>query len=49
MKFAKLDEVFKAYDTGQCDVFTADVSQLYALRPNLAKPGAITSPICVRI
>jgi len=39
MKFAKLDEVFKAYDTGQCDVFTADVSQLYALRPNLAKPG----------
>src|SRR3979490_689197 len=22
MKFAKLDEVFKAYDSGQCDVFT---------------------------
>ncbi len=22
MKFAKLDEVFKAYDTGQCDTFT---------------------------
>src|ERR1700704_1596359 len=29
MKFAKLDEVFNAYDSGQCDVFTADVSQLY--------------------
>ena len=39
MKFGKLDEVFKAYDSGQCDVFTADVSQLYALRLNLAKPG----------
>jgi general L-amino acid transport system substrate-binding protein len=39
MKFAKLDEVFKAYDSGQCDTFTADVSQLYALRLNLAKPG----------
>src|SRR5216684_94333 len=31
MKFAKLDEVIKAYDSGQCDTFTADVSQLYAL------------------
>jgi general L-amino acid transport system substrate-binding protein len=39
MKFAKLDEVIKAYDSGQCDVFTADVSQLYALRLNLGKPG----------
>ena len=39
MKFAKLDEVFKAYDAGQCDTFTADVSQLYALRLNLAKPN----------
>ena len=38
MKFAKLDEVFKAYDGGKCDVFTADVSQLYALRLNLSKP-----------
>src|SRR6266568_4107545 len=37
MKFAKLDEVFKAYESGQCDTFTADVSQLYALRLNLAK------------
>jgi general L-amino acid transport system substrate-binding protein len=39
MKFAKLDEVIKAYDSGQCDTFTADVSQLYALRLNLAKSG----------
>src|ERR1017187_3930439 len=39
MKFAKLDDVIKAYDSGKCDVFTADVSQLYALRLNLAKPG----------
>src|SRR5258705_512131 len=39
IKFAKLDEVIKAYDSGQCDTFTADVSQLYALRLNLGKPG----------
>jgi general L-amino acid transport system substrate-binding protein len=39
MKFAKLDEVIKAYDSGQCDTLTADVSQLYALRLNLGKPG----------
>ena len=39
MKFTKLDDVVKAYDTGQCDVLTADVSQLYALRLNLGKPG----------
>src|SRR5260370_38012695 len=39
MNLARLDEVFKAYDSGQCDVFTADVSQLYALRLNMAKPG----------
>jgi general L-amino acid transport system substrate-binding protein len=38
-KFAKLDEVIKAYDSGQCDTLTADVSQLYALRLNLGKPG----------
>ena len=31
--------MLKAYDSGQCDVFTADVSQLYALRLNLAKPN----------
>ena len=39
MKFGKLDEVFKAYESGQCDVLTADVSQLYALRLKLAKPA----------
>jgi general L-amino acid transport system substrate-binding protein len=39
MKFEKLDEVVKAYDTGKCDVLTADASQLYALRLNLGKPG----------
>jgi general L-amino acid transport system substrate-binding protein len=39
MKFPKLDEVIKAYDSGKCDTFTADVSQLYALRLNMTKPG----------
>jgi general L-amino acid transport system substrate-binding protein len=39
MKFGKLDEVIKAYEAGQCDTLTADVSQLYALRLNFAKPG----------
>ena len=39
MKFGKLDEVVKAYDTGQCDTLTADASQLYALRLNLGKPN----------
>jgi general L-amino acid transport system substrate-binding protein len=39
MKFAGLEDVIKAYDSGQCDTFTADVSQLYALRLGLGKPG----------
>jgi general L-amino acid transport system substrate-binding protein len=38
-KFAKLEDVVKAYESGQCDTFTADVSQLYALRLNLPKPN----------
>lgn len=38
MNFAKLDDVMKAYDSGQCDVLTTDVSQLYALRLRLTKP-----------
>ena len=38
MKFAKLDDVVKAYNEGKCDTLTADVSQLYALRLNLSKP-----------
>jgi general L-amino acid transport system substrate-binding protein len=37
-KFGKLEDVVKAYESGQCDTLTADVSQLYALRLNLAKP-----------
>src|SRR6201991_3394714 len=39
MKFGKLDDVVKAYDSGKCDVLTADASQLYALGLNLSKPG----------
>lgn len=38
VKFAKLDDVVKAYDSGQCDVLTTDVSRLYALRLKLTKP-----------
>jgi general L-amino acid transport system substrate-binding protein len=37
-KFAKLDDVVKAYDSGACDVMSADSSRLYALRLKLAKP-----------
>jgi general L-amino acid transport system substrate-binding protein len=32
------DETLKAYDTGRCDVFTSDISQLHAERLKLAKP-----------
>jgi general L-amino acid transport system substrate-binding protein len=39
MKFPRLEEVIKAYDSGKCDTFTADVSQLYALRLNMTKPN----------
>jgi general L-amino acid transport system substrate-binding protein len=39
VKFAKVDDVFKAYESGQCNVLTSDVSQLYALRQKLRKPG----------
>ena len=38
MKFGSVDEVFKGYEAGHCDVLTADVSQLYALRLKLKKP-----------
>jgi general L-amino acid transport system substrate-binding protein len=38
-KFGTVDDVFKAYESGQCDTLTADVSQLYALRQKAAKPG----------
>lgn len=33
-----VDETMKGYDSGQCNVFTADVSQLYAIRLRLSKP-----------
>jgi general L-amino acid transport system substrate-binding protein len=39
VKFGKVDDVFKAYESGQCNVLTSDVSQLYALRQKLSKPG----------
>jgi general L-amino acid transport system substrate-binding protein len=39
VKFPKLDDVIKAYNGGQCDTLTADISQLYALRLNMPKPG----------
>jgi general L-amino acid transport system substrate-binding protein len=33
------DETIKAYDTGRCDVFTTDVSQLYAEKLKLSNPN----------
>jgi general L-amino acid transport system substrate-binding protein len=42
LNFSKLDDVLKAYDSGECDVLTTDVSQLYALRLRLTKPGEHT-------
>jgi general L-amino acid transport system substrate-binding protein len=39
MKFGKLDEAVEAYESGQCDTFTSDVSQLYALRQRLSQRG----------
>src|SRR4029079_13217514 len=38
-KFGSVDDVFKAYESGQCDTLTSDMSQLYALRLKLGKPG----------
>jgi general L-amino acid transport system substrate-binding protein len=37
--FAGADETVKAYESGRCDVFTTDVSQLYAQRLKLANPN----------
>jgi general L-amino acid transport system substrate-binding protein len=34
--FSTADETVKAYEAGRCDVFTSDVSQLYAMRLKLA-------------
>jgi general L-amino acid transport system substrate-binding protein len=39
MRFDKLDDVLKAYESGECDVMTSDVSQLYAQRLRVSKPG----------
>ena len=36
--FATADEAIKAYDTGRCDSFTTDVSQLYGERLKLVNP-----------
>jgi len=38
VKLPKLEEVIQAYESGKCDTFTADVSQLFALRLNMSKP-----------
>jgi general L-amino acid transport system substrate-binding protein len=37
--FASADETVKAYESGRCDVFTTDVSGLYAERLKLAVPA----------
>jgi general L-amino acid transport system substrate-binding protein len=37
--FTTADETVKAYESGRCDVFTSDVSQLYAERLKLANPA----------
>jgi general L-amino acid transport system substrate-binding protein len=38
LKFPRADDVVKAYEAGVCDVFTADASQLHAMRLRMAKP-----------
>ena len=38
MTFDNLDELVTAYEAGKCDSYTADQSQLYAVRLRLAKP-----------
>jgi general L-amino acid transport system substrate-binding protein len=37
--FGTADETIKAYESGRCDVFTSDVSQLYAERLKLLNPA----------
>ncbi len=36
--FDRIDDLVKAFDEGQCDTYTADLSQLYAIRLRLANP-----------
>jgi general L-amino acid transport system substrate-binding protein len=38
-KYGSIDAVLNAYATGECNTLTSDVSQLYALRLKLPKPG----------
>jgi general L-amino acid transport system substrate-binding protein len=38
VKFGTIDEVVAAYEAGQCDSYTADQSQLYAVRLKLKAP-----------
>jgi general L-amino acid transport system substrate-binding protein len=37
-KFSGADQALKTYESGRCDAFTSDVSQLYAQRIKLAAP-----------
>lgn len=37
--FGNADETIKAYESGRCDVFTSDISQLYAERLKLSSPA----------
>jgi general L-amino acid transport system substrate-binding protein len=39
MAFSNVADTLKAYDTGACDVFTSDISQLYAERLTLSAPN----------
>ena len=39
MAFSNAAETLKAYDTGACDFFTSDISQLYAERLTLSSPN----------
>ena len=38
--FSSADEALKTYESGRCDVFTSDVSQIVAERTKLAQPDA---------
>ena len=39
--FGTLDDLVKAFDEGKCDTYTADLSQLYAIRLRLANPDEL--------
>ncbi|HRF10471.1 MAG TPA: amino acid ABC transporter substrate-binding protein [Xanthobacteraceae bacterium] len=42
VKVANIHDLIKAYENAKCDVLTGDVSQLYAIRLELAKPNEHT-------